>query len=146
MSGVLNGAAGFAAGGNDLSYSGNVVVGQVQIGGGKGGPVTTQRGYADATRSISGSSFGSRSPTTTSGFTIVGLYFETITTGAFAQTTLVVSGDSSAKGATMAVNGNNQSLGAGVYSSGPNTTTYQSPGIIADPFGTTGGTATVTIN
>lgn len=145
MSGYRNAAAAGNSGGAALTYSGTVTVGQVAISPGKGAPTITQRGYADATRSITGGAFGARSPTTVNGFTIVGLYFESVSDGSSAQTSLVVTGDSSARGANLAVNGHAQSLGAGIYSGGPNTTTYKSPAIISDPFGATSSTATVTM-
>lgn len=144
MSGIRNSAAVFNSGGGNLSYSGTVTVGHVVLSG--KGFAAEQWGYGDTTRSITGVPFGSRSPTTTSAFPIVGLYWEFSSPSGITQTRLVVTGDSSARGATMIVNGLAQNLGTGVYSSGPNTTTYQSGNGQANPFGAVASTATVTIS
>lgn len=132
--GTLLGGSGVA-----LSYTGTVTVATATIGG-KGFTII-QHGYADAAHSISGSLIGSRSPTTTSGFTIVAIYWEYSSSGPTQQTVLVLTGDSHSYTANMTIAGLNQNLGLGNYD-GTNTT-YTSGLAQANPFGADGSTPAV---
>lgn len=138
MSGVLCIVAG---GVTDLSYSGTVTVATVTDAG-KGFAIV-QHGYADNAHSVTGTGFGSRSPTTVSGFTIVGLFWESSSISGFTQTTLALTGDASKFGASMTINGLAQNLGAGAFD-GTNTT-FVSGTSQANPMGADGSSATVVI-
>lgn len=141
MGGVLCVMGGGAGGGVALSYSGTVTVGTASIGG--KGFVEIQHGYANAAHSISGSIIGSRSPTTTSGFTIVACYWIYDSTSANQQSFLVLTGDAHAYTANLVVNGLNQNLGLGTYD-GTNTT-YASGTAQGNPWGADASVATVTL-
>lgn len=139
MTGVLCMLAGSGSG---LSYNGTVVVGESSISG-KGFSVD-QWGYGDSTVAVAGSTFGSRNPTTTNGFTILGIFWESSSPSGSQITSLVISGDSSGFAAAMSINGTDQGLGAGTYSA-PNTTYTSVSSSLPNPFGGLGTTSTVVI-
>lgn len=97
---------------------------------GKGGLVEAD-GFATSDPTFG--SFGSLSPSTWSGFTIVSLY------NSAGTTVFAVSGDAHLSSPIVKVNGANQNLGAGTFSGGK--TTFS--GTAANPF--TGATQPVTI-
>lgn len=142
MSGVLCVIAG---GRTALSYSGTVTVGTSTFSG-KGVGVT-QNGYGDSTLAVAGSTFGSRSPTTVNGFSIIGIYWEQTNVSSppstVNQSFLVVVGDSSAYAASLSVDGVDQGLGAGSFGGG--NTTYSSTGM-SNPFPGVGNTVAVAIS
>lgn len=139
MSGVL---CVIVSGRSGLSYNGTVTVGTSTISG--KGFAETQHGYGDSTVAVQGVTFGSRSPTTTSGFTIIGIYWVTSSPATSNTTSLILTGDASAYSASMTVGGVNQNLGAGAFSGGK--TTFTSTGVIASPFGADGSTSAVVIS
>lgn len=97
-----------------------------------GGPVTVNA-YGFANSDPSFGSFGSISPSSWSGFTILSLY------NSEGQTQFVVSGDAHLFSPVVKVNGANQNLGAGTFAGGKTNFT----GTAANPF--TGATQPVTI-
>lgn len=84
---------------------------------GKGFSVV-QNGFANTANSVTGSAFGSISPTTWHGFTITGLYSENTNGAGFASPTFAVSGDSTAFGAQVFVGGTDQMMSTGTFSGG----------------------------
>lgn len=121
-------------GGGGLGYSGIVTVG-TQLDAGKGFAIV-QHGFSLATWSITGTPFGSRSPTAAGGFTINAIYWETNSLSSTQTTVLVLNGNASAAALAMTVGGVNQNLGAGVFSGG--VTTFTSPNGQGNPFGADG--------
>lgn len=125
-------------GGSDLSYTGTVTVGTATVSAkGSGG---TQYGYSTTAWSINGSAYGSISPSTVSGFTILACRYEIDSPSGATQIVLIVNGDSSAYAANMTVKGNAVGLGAGVFGSGVTTYTKNT---VTNFFGTTGTAAVV---
>lgn len=139
---AIAGSGGSGSAGTPLAYTGTVTVATATQGG-KGFAIV-QHGYANAARSLSGSIIGSRSPTTTSGFTIESLSWTSNSTNSTTITSLIVTGDASARSASMTIAGANQNLGPGVFSGG--VTTFSSPNGQANPFGADGTTPAIVLS
>lgn len=115
----------------DTDYSGSLVCGSSTVVVGTDPKSGTE---IDSTANGFGSSdpiygsFGSLSPSSWRGFTILGIY-QADSSGV---TVLIVSGNASALHPVLRVAGANQNLGSGSFSSGK--TTFFTSGTVADPF------------
>lgn len=138
MSGVMMAATGVnAGGGGGGGGTGNykVTVGIATVAVFKS--TINYLGYGTA--GSPGGAFGAIDITTWGGFAIIGIYW--LDLGQL--THLIVTGDASALTPVLKVAGVNQNLGAGAFSGGQ--TTFQSSGVIADPFTPVGSVKAVTI-